>query len=356
MSYAINRSSRKVQGNSLQLKTSGRFAAMLARSINDLPQAGPIEIPVDDQHPPPRQVWARQRRMMEAQKVYFGPDGIRSSWRSWVFSVGLKIFDQGARWARLHHRGRRNALDIQLVDRSVWLPDLPPAFDGYRILHLSDTHLDCLPELARVAARLLDGVEVDLLALTGDVHGHHRSPLAASTGPLAEVIGAVRVKDRRLAVLGNHDPADMAEALEELGFMVLINQSTMLSRQGQNIVVTGLDDVHRFYTPDALRALSQSPGGFRLALVHSPEVADHAAAAGYAFYLCGHTHGGQICLPGGRPIVTHLRRCRHAGVGAWSSGRMLGYTSRGLGVGDVPLRFNSRGEVSIITLRRLVDV
>ena len=293
--------------------------------------------------------------MMEAQKVYFGPDGIRSSWRSGVFSVGLKIFDQGARWARLHHRGRRNALDIQLVDRSVWLPDLPPAFDGYRILHLSDTHLDCLPELARVAARLLDGVEVDLLALTGDIHGHHRSPLAASTGPLAEVIGAVRVKDRRLAVLGNHDPADMAEALEELGFMVLINQSTMLSRQGQNIVVTGLDDVHRFYTPDALRALSQSPGGSASRSSIRPK-SPIMRRRRDMLYLCGHTHGGQICLPGGRPIVTHLRRCRHAGVGAWSSGRMLGYTSRGLGVGDVPLRFNSRGEVSIITLRRLVDV
>jgi uncharacterized protein len=289
---------------------------------------------------------------MEAQNVQFGPDGVRSLWQSRVFSVALALFHTGIRLIGLQDRGRRNALDVQLTARSFFLADLPPAFDGYRILHLSDTHLDCLPDLATPAARLLDGVEVDLLVLTGDVHGHHRAPLAASTGPLVDLIQAVRVKDRRLAVLGNHDPADMATELDELGFEVLINQSTIVGKEGDHVVVTGLDDVNRFFTPEALRALSEAPEGFRIALVHSPEVADHAAAAGYSLYLCGHTHGGQICLPGGRPIITHLQRCRYASVGTWSNGAMIGYTSRGLGVGDVPFRFNCRGEVSILTLRR----
>jgi predicted MPP superfamily phosphohydrolase len=286
----------------------------------------------------PRQDWEVRRRLMERHKAHFGPDGRRASWRGRVFAWGLRVFGLGAR----------------LVALSLSFPDLPPAFDGYRILQLSDTHLDYLPDLSAVAARLLAGVEVDLLALTGDIHGHHRAPIAASTTPLADLLKAVSVNDRRLAVLGNHDPADMAEALEELGFEVLINRSITLAREDQRIVVTGLDDVHRFYTPDALRALAEAPDGFRIALVHSAEVADHAAAAKYALYLSGHTHGGQICLPGGRPIVTRLRRCRHAGVGTWSEGSMIGYTSCGLGVGDVPLRFNCRGEVSIITLRRSV--
>ncbi len=101
---------------------------------------------------------------------------------------------------RLDGRGRRNALDIQLVARSISFPDLPRAFDGYRILHLSDTHLDCLPELATVASRLIAGIEVDLLALTGDIHGRRRAPLAASTGPLAELISVVIVVWRFSAI------------------------------------------------------------------------------------------------------------------------------------------------------------
>ena len=301
-----------------------------------------------------RQGWAERRRLMEAQGMQFGPDGPRPLWRNRVFSAGLSALYAGARLFGLDRRGRRNALDIQLVTRSISFSDLPQSFDGYRILHLSDTHLDCLPELATVAVDLLAGIEVDLVALTGDIHGHHHAPISASIGPLAELMTSIGVKDRRLAVLGNHDPVDMAEALEELGFDVLLNDSIVLMRGDESIVLTGLDDVHRFFTPSALEALSQSPAGFRIALVHSAEVADHASATGYALYLCGHTHGGQICLPGGRPIITHLLRCRHGSVGFWREGNMVGYTSRGLGVGDIPLRFNCRGEISLIILRRSV--
>ena len=299
------------------------------------------------------QGWLAKRRFLEAQRAQFGPDGRRSNWRSRAFSLGLRLFYSFIQLMQLHHRGRRNALDVELVTREIRLANLPSAFDGYRILHLSDTHLDCLPELAVVASNLLSGIEVDLLVLTGDIHGHHRQPLATSTGPLAAVIRGVAVADRRLAVLGNHDPAEMAERLRGLGFEVLLNQSTLLSKGEQRLVVTGLDDVHRFYTPDAIHALRGSPGDFRIALVHSAEVADYAAAAGYALYLCGHTHGGQICLPNGRPIVTHLRRCKYGGIGAWNCGNMIGYTNRGLGVSDIPVRLNSRGEIAVITLRRL---
>jgi uncharacterized protein len=305
--------------------------------------------------PASRQAWEARRRAMERRETHSGPDGLQSQWRGRAFSAVVRLFGLGTRLVGAYEWGKRNALNIRLVDVCLSFPDLPPSFDGYRILHLSDTHLDCLPELTPIAARLLAGLEVDLVALTGDVHGHHRAPIRASTAPYPELLEGVRVSDGRLAVLGNHDPTDMAGALEKLGFEVLLNRSTLLKRGNEQIVVTGLDDVHRFFTPDALSALLEAPEGFRVALVHSAEVADHAAAAGYALYLCGHTHGGQICLPGGRPIVTHLRRCRHAGVGMWSEGGMIGYTNSGLGVGDVPLRFNCRGEMSIITLRRSIS-
>jgi predicted MPP superfamily phosphohydrolase len=169
--------------------------------------------------------------------------------------------------------------------------------------------------------------------------------------PLARALRGVRVRDRRLAVLGNHDPAEMVEALQPLGFETLVNRTLTLRRGDAAVHVTGLDDIHSFYTPAARRALDAPHEGFRIALIHSPEMADHAAAAGYGLYLSGHTHGGQICLPGGRVVFSQLVRCQHAASGLWRDGDMVGYTSPGLGVSPPMVRFNTRGGAAVITLR-----
>jgi uncharacterized protein len=299
-----------------------------------------------------REAWAIARRRIEHSRHWVSPEGRRTRWEGRAFGAALQVFALGMRISGLYGWGRRNALTPELVELDLFFPKLPDAFDGYRVLHISDTHLDILPGLASVARGMLAGVEVDLLALTGDVLGWHRAPLAAATGPLAEALDGLRVRDRRLAVLGNHDPAEMAEALEDLGFGVLLNESVPLKREGERILVTGLDDVHSFYTEAAHAALFDGGDDFRIALVHSPEMADYAARAGIALYLCGHTHGGQICLPDGRALFTRLTRCRHAAVGLWRHGATQGYTSRGLGSSGPPLRFNSRGEMTVITLRK----
>jgi predicted MPP superfamily phosphohydrolase len=184
------------------------------------------------------------------------------------------------------------------------------------------------------------------------VHGLPEHPIELSVGLLARALKGVRVRDRRLAVLGNHDPVEMVAALEGLGFDTLVNRSVTLRRNGESMRVTGLDDVHSFYSPAARAALGPGDGGFQIALVHSAEMADHAANAGYALYLSGHTHGGQICLPGRRPVFTQLVRCRHGASGLWREGKMVGYTTPGLGVSPPTLRFNSRGGAALITLRR----
>jgi hypothetical protein len=201
---------------------------------------------------------------------------------------------------------------------------------------------------------MLGGIEVDLLVFTGDVMAAPYVPPALPTRLLSQLLDNVVVRDRRLAVLGNHDSALASDALEETGFEVLINRSTALERFGDRIVITGLNDVHSFYTPAARAAISEGTENFRIALVHSPEVADYAAAAGVDLYLCGHTHGGQICLPGGRWVLSLLTRCRYAVSGFWHDGPMLGYTSRGFGVSWPPLRYNCLGEMTIFTLRRAV--
>ncbi|HSI00596.1 MAG TPA: hypothetical protein VLA02_08345, partial [Reyranella sp.] len=99
------------------------------------------------------------------------------------------------------------------------------------------THLDVLPAIADAAQPLLDGIEVDLLALTGDVHSFPRHPLSRSVGLLKRALSGVTVHDRRLAVLGNHDPVEMIDALGELGFETLVNRSVMLHRDGDGMRV-----------------------------------------------------------------------------------------------------------------------
>lgn len=297
--------------------------------------------------------WATARRALETGRTLNGPDGPRPRW---VKAIKTKIIDSSGLWLRLaglYTRGHRNAADLRLSAFEVAPPGLPAAFDGFRILHVSDTHLDQMPALVPIARKLLDGIEVDLLALTGDVLGDHHAPVAPPASMLAEALSGVRVRGRRLAILGNHDPLAMVAEMERIGFEVLINRSTTIEHDGARLGITGLDDVHYFYTDAARRALEAEATNpdCRIALVHSAEVADWAASAGYALYLAGHTHGGQICLPGGRPVVANLTRCRHGATGLWREGEMVGYTSSGLGVAYPPVRYNCRGEAAVITLR-----
>ena len=91
---------------------------------------------------------------------------------------------------------------------------------------------------------------------------------------------------------------------------------------------------------------------FVIFLAHSPEVYTEAAAKGADIYLCGHTHGGQIRLPGIGAVFTHSRAPRRISAGAWTHDGMLGYTSVGVGVSGIPVRFGTRGEVLRLTLRR----
>jgi len=168
---------------------------------------------------------------------------------------------------------------------------------------------------------------------------------------LGTVVGAVCAADGIFGVLGNHDSAAMVPPMEDLGIRVLLNETTTLERAGDSLHVTGVDDVHRFHTDDAHAALETAPDGFCVALVHSPEITE-VAARRHRLYLTGHTHGGQICYPSGRPIAQEAIRFGDKCAGLWRHGDMMGYTSRGLGACVVPFRSFCPGEVVTITLRR----
>jgi predicted MPP superfamily phosphohydrolase len=295
-----------------------------------------------------RRAWRERREAMEAR-----PSGKRwrGRLRGHLYHTARHVHDR-LRPTRLFRRGAERALALELTEITVSLPDLPPAFDGYRILHLTDLHLDNLVDTATVLADCVSMVETDLCVITGDIRDNIHAPLPLLTERLGHVVSALRARDGVLSVLGNHDSAAMVPPMESLGIRVLLNETISLSRGGNRLHVTGLDDVHRFETEAAEAALYAAPDGFCIALVHSPEVAGRAAAAGHRLYLTGHTHGGQFCRPSRKPFAVGLKRHRDLVSGLWRHAGMVGYTSRGIGACVIPFRLYCPGEVVLLTLRR----
>ena len=305
--------------------------------------------------PAARARWLERRLKMEAEALKHTPFGVGPRHRK-QFRRLQRILYVVLTTIGLYGRGKRNALDIHFTEQVFEFPDLPPEFDGYRLLNVADPHFDTLEGTAERIAELIADREADLLVLTGDYRRHVYGPFEQILEPLALVLGAARVRDGKVAVLGNHDPAEMVAPIEALGLRVLINETVTLRRGSGALHLTGFDDMHYFYTPASDEAAAAAPPGFRVALVHSPEFAFTAARAGYQYYLCGHTHGGQVCLPGGVPILTANELGHRFVVGRWQHEGMQGFTSRGAGTSGIPVRFFTRGEVTLITLRRTPSV
>ncbi|MGB3779189.1 MAG: metallophosphoesterase [Tunicatimonas sp.] len=265
----------------------------------------------------------------------------------------LPTIRQGLRLVGLYQRGAANARDVQIVKHELTFADLPPAFDGYRLLHLTDFHIDSLPGLEDVISEHLTSLPCDSCVFTGDYRflafGDYSRRVQQ---PLQRIMRSVRASDGTYAVLGNHDTHPAVHLLESMGVRMLLNESVTLNRGAQQITLTGTDDPHYYHHPEAIAALRRSPEGFKVALIHSPELYAEAAAEGYQLYLCGHTHGGQVCLPGGTPVLRNLKKGRHLARGLWQEQQMIGYTSAGCGVSGLPVRFFSRGEITLFTLRR----
>jgi uncharacterized protein len=246
--------------------------------------------------------------------------------------------------------GHANARKVQLRRNDVRLPRLPKAFDGFTILHLSDLHADMsAPALDRVAQLAL-GLEYDLCVLTGDYRGRTYGDYKPCLEGVARVREALHADI--YAVLGNHDPIVMVPDLEALGIRVLLNESVAVERGAASIYLSGVDDAHFYHADDIEKAAAHIPeASVKILLSHTPEIYRQAAHAGFDLMLSGHTHGGQICLPGGVPILLGANLPRALAAGAWRRAGMAGYTSVGAGSCLVPVRFNNRPE---ITLHRLL--
>jgi hypothetical protein len=251
----------------------------------------------------------------------------------------------------LHGRGRRNALKIRIVHNDVRLAALPVAFDGYTILHLSDLHLDMSEDFVDALIERVRGADYDLCVLTGDYRYRTRGPYEPALAGLARL--RPHLREPVYAVLGNHDSIRMVPGMEDLGIRVLLNESVRLERQDATIHLAGIDDAHYYRVDNLHKAAHDIPHQeVSILLSHTPEPYRNAAHADFKLMLCGHTHGGQICLPGGIPLITDADCPRAYVRGPWRYHDLAGYTSVGAGSSIVDVRLNCLPEITLHRLQR----
>ena len=301
----------------------------------------------------PRLGTAAVQRRLRSEGSEGKPIAGRSSpfsyFEEWV--LGPLLLRNALRVSGLYARGLANALDIRIGHNEFESKRLPLAMNDLKVLQLSDLHIDVSQEFEDALLQTTGSVEdYDLCVITGDLrfhtHGEARPTLAAMRRLRAVL------KKRCLLVLGNHDSLRWVPALEDAGYEVLINEATAFEHSGEKLWVVGVDDAGYFGASDlATAGMGVPDDACRLLLSHSPEIVRDTRLEAYDFVLCGHSHGGQINLPGGWPPVTNSRCARRFCKGRWRKGRVQGYTTHGAGTSMLNVRFNCPPEITVHHLR-----
>lgn len=262
--------------------------------------------------------------------------------------VALRVaFSYGTRVER--HR-------LQLRELDIDVPGLPEAFDGYRIVHLSDFHIGgrgWSPRLMERAAELAAAQRGDLIAYTGDF-----AETAEGIEAWGGIFGSLRAPDGVVAVLGNHDFHDEAvrtgtlvEMLGNAGVRVLRNQPYRVRRDGQDLWLVGVDDPYsgHDYLPRAVAGVP--PGARPVMLVHYPDFAWRLVPGHWALALSGHAHGSQVRLPLIGWYARHYIARTRFSHGLYTINRTPVFVTTGVGTSGRPIRLLAPPEVAVIRLR-----
>lgn len=245
---------------------------------------------------------------------------------------------------------------VEVTTHDLPLPDLPQAWEGARVVHLTDLHYGN-PRSERLLAWMVGTVnelDPDLILITGDYVQRKRAEIV----PCARHLSELRSRRGILGVMGDHDfeaygrrpLKGILENLDEAGVCLLRNQSRELTG---GLRITGIEPTTlKIWRGNLEAALRDLPGGGlpHLLLAHSPDVIRKASDRKIPMVLCGHTHGGQVVAPFLGPPVTHTRVGRRHASGWSSLGETRMYTGRGLS-SHYSLRFLCRPEITLFTLR-----
>jgi predicted MPP superfamily phosphohydrolase len=251
--------------------------------------------------------------------------------------------------------------ELEILELTIRLPQLPDAFAGMKIAQISDFHFREFTEAAFLQAivRRVNDLAPDLVVLTGDFVSN--KPLGRHIGikmgyHCAELLSQIECPDR-YAILGNHDALvsshAVIDALSTQNIPVLANGFVPIERDNQRIWLAGIKDA-LIEKPDLEGALpsGRNPNLEPLILLsHEPDFADYAVGRQIDLVLSGHTHGGQILLPFLPPLLLPDLGTKYVhGLFKLRDGMQL-YVNRGIGAVNLPFRFRCPPEITLITLQ-----
>ncbi len=238
---------------------------------------------------------AVRRLAIEKRRAGYITSGIQrvssENWYSVYSLIGIALKITG-----LYARGVKNTAQIQIRHNRIRHASVPEAFRGFRILQISDLHADMSGLAVQRLVEILPELSYDVCVLTGDYRGQTYAPCEPALAGLARVRPVLR--EPIYGVLGNHDTTDMLLALEEMGARMLLNESVAIERAGARIHFAGVDDAHYYRAHNIEKALAAIP----------PD---------------------EFCV-----LLSHFQA-------------MIGYTSTGVGVSGVPVRFNCPPEITL---------
>jgi predicted MPP superfamily phosphohydrolase len=263
--------------------------------------------------------------------------------------------------AALSADGFAESNDPHIVRREIALKRLPASFDGFTIAHISDFHYEHHFSVVPIekAVGMVNGLRPDLIALTGDFitvpifnRARFLRKSAETVIPCAALLSQLHAP--KYAILGNHDamanPPLIVHALQDHGIPVLRNRCVPIEHGSARVWLAGIDDLLRGVPriDETLKGIP--PEEATILLAHEPDFADQAASYPVDLQLSGHSHGGQVWIPGvGAPWLPPMSRRYPRGL--YRVKDLTLYTNMGIGTIRAPIRLNCPPEVTLITLR-----
>lgn len=263
--------------------------------------------------------------------------------------ISLLGFGLGVAGAAVIARGMANSRQLKLTFETVAIPDLPAPFAGFRLLYLTDLHLRSRSPRPAELLDLAEMAEPDLICLGGDY--------AYDAPALPEVERLLAKLTERWPVVGVYGNSDNRRDIDEVArarwaeyLPFLTNTALPVERDGAQLWIAGVDDPH-LELDDLPAAMESVPSGAPVILLaHSPEIIMRPLDPRVRLILCGHTHGGQICLPGGKALFSNTRLPLKFAAGRHHIGNAVLYVSRGIGSTRLPLRYGCLPEATVFTL------